>query len=65
MKGLGLIAVLISLVIVAVLAMKQRNTAVKTVNDVKIEEVPAAVQGELDTLNQQSEKRVEEGLDQE
>lgn len=71
MKGFGIIVLLISLVIVAVLAVKQKNTAVKTTTlapsgkEVKITELPAEVENELNTLGHQAEKRIEDGQAQE
>ena len=67
MKAIGLIILLISLGIIAVVAGKQRNTKVKATilapsgKEVKITELPTEVKSELETLNKQSEKRLEEG----
>jgi len=67
MKATGLIILLISLVIAAVVAGKQRNIKVKTTTlapsgkEVQITELPTEVKSELETLNKQNEKRLEEG----
>ena len=67
MKAFGIIALLISLVIVAVLASKQRKTAVKATvvapsgKEVEIGELPTEVKNELDSISKQSEKRLEDG----
>jgi hypothetical protein len=66
MKAFGIIALLISLVIAAVLAGKQRKAAVKTTTlapsgkEVEIGELPTEVKNELDTMSKQSEKRLED-----
>jgi hypothetical protein len=66
MKAFGIIALLISLVIVAVLAGKQRKAAVKTTTlapsgkEVEMAKLPDEVKNELDSLSKQSEKRIEE-----
>ena len=71
MKAIGLIILLISLVIAAVVAGKQRNTKLKTTilapsgKEVKITELPTEVKSELETLNKQNEKRLEEGQQEE
>ena len=67
MKAIGLIILLISLAIALVVAGKQRNTKLKTTilvpsgKEVKITELPTEVKSELETLNKQTEKRLEEG----
>jgi hypothetical protein len=67
MKAIGLIILLISLVIALVVVGKQKNTKVKTTilapsgKEVKITELPTEVKSELETLNKQNEKRLEEG----
>ena len=71
MKAIGLIILLISLGIIAVVAGKQRNTKVKTTilapsaKEVKITELPTEVKSELESLNKQTEKRLEEGQQEE
>ena len=71
MKAIGLIILLISLGIVAVVAGKQRNAKVKATilspsgKEVKITELPTEVKSELESLNKQTEKRLEEGQKEE
>jgi hypothetical protein len=66
MKAIGLIILLISLAIALVVAGKQKNTKVKTTilapsgKEVQITELPTEVKSELETLNKQNEKRLEE-----
>lgn len=67
MKSFGLIALLISLVIAAVLGLKQKKTTVKMTTvapsgkEVQVSELPNEVKNELDSLNQKADKRFEEG----
>lgn len=63
MKGIGFIILLISLVIAAVIGLKQRKTAVKMTTiapsgkEVELKELPKEVKVELDNMNEQMEKR--------
>ena len=71
MKAFGIIALLISLVIVAVLAGKQRKAAFKTTalvpsgKEVEITKLPDEVKTELDDFSQQSEGRNDKGQEPE
>lgn len=71
MKGIGLIVLVITVTIVGFLALKQKKTTVNTKTiapsgkEVQITELPTEIKGELDHINKQTEKRLEDGQKEE
>ena len=71
MKGIGLIVLVITVAIVGFLALKQKKTTVNTTTiapsgkEVQITELPTEIKGELDHINKQTEKRLEDGQKEE
>ena len=66
MKSIGLIILLISVAIVAFLGLKQKKTTINKTTiapsgkEVQITELPTEIKGELDHINKQTEKRLED-----
>ena len=71
MKSIGLIILLISVAIAALLALKQKKTSINTTTiapsgkEVQITELPTEIKGELDHINKQTETRLEDGQKEE
>ena len=61
MKAFGIIALIISLVIVAVIAGQQRKAEVKS----EITKLPEEVNTKLNDFNKESERRIDEGQEPE
>ncbi len=67
MKGTGIIILLITMIIVGIVWTKQRTATVKMSpeKEVQLHELPKEVKIELDQANIQTEKRIDEGEEQE
>ncbi|MFZ4714974.1 MAG: hypothetical protein ACOYL6_14740 [Bacteriovoracaceae bacterium] len=63
MKGFGIIALLVSLIIVGILVAKKNKTTVKVnpVKEVEIQKLPEAINVELENVNKMKEQQLEDG----